>query len=454
MQLARIILLTSMVPHLFAHGGELPRDYQRALKPFLAKHCTECHDAETTKGGLRLDELAFNPADKTNFAAWEKVFDKVTRDEMPPKKKARPAQSELKPAMDWLRGSLHQASAARQASEGRVVYRRLNRAEYENSLHDLLAIETPLKDLLPDDNAAHGFDNIGAALDVSSVLMERYLEAADAAMDAAMARGLKTASKTERHTYLDDEQLLSQLAGKTVLKREDGIVMFSSGYMPTQLRRYRAPADGHYRVRVSASAYQSEKPVVMVAIGGEVFTGRGGTHYAGFFDVPPGKPTVIEFTDHIARNHSFKVMPFRLEAGEMARQVGAEKYTGPGLAVQWVEVEGPLGETWPPESRKRLFGHLPVEPLDADSARNLARAEQDPRRADYLLRLIKWGVKSPQPELDAEKLLSDFTPRAFRRPVEAAELQPFLALVKARLKQNYSFDEAMRVGFKAVLTSP
>ncbi|MBI3879815.1 MAG: DUF1592 domain-containing protein [Verrucomicrobia bacterium] len=430
------------------------KEFDANLKPFLAKHCLECHDAETTKGDLRLDNLALTLNDHTNFVTWEKVFDKVTRGEMPPKKKERPPQNELRPAMDWLRVNLHQASAARQAAEGRVVFRRLNRVEYENTLHDLLAIETPLKDLLPEDNAAHGFDNIGAALDTSSVLMERYLEAADAAIDTAMARGVKPTIRTERLSYLDDEQLVNQLDGKTVLKRADGIVMLSSGYMPTQLRRFRAPADGHYRVRVSACAYQSEKPVVMVAIGGDINTGRGESHYIGFFDAPPGKPVVFEFTDRLARGNTFKVMPFRLEAGEMARQVGAENYKGPGLVVQWVEVEGPLGETWPPESRARLFGNLPVEPADAESARTLARAQEDPRRAEYQLRSVKWGVKSAQPDADAERLLRDFAPRAFRRPVTDAEIAPFVVLVKARLKQGYPFDEAMRVGFKAVLTSP
>ncbi len=445
------LLLATFATHATAADSA---EFSKTLKPFLAKHCTECHDAETTKGDLRLDTLTPELGDAKKFAIWERVFDKVARGEMPPKKKARPAQNELKPAMEWLRGQLHQTSAAKQTAEGRVVFRRLNRVEYENTIRDLLAIDTPLKELLPEDNAAHGFDNVGAALDVSSVLMERYLDAADVAIDAAMARGIKWESKRERYSYLDDDQLLNQLSGKTVLKRDDGIVMFSSGYMPTQLRKFRAPTDGSYRVRISTYAYQSEKPLVLVAVGGEVNTGRGETHFAGFFDVPPGKPTVIEFTDRLARGHTFKVMPFRLEAGEMARQAGAANYQGPGIAVQWVEVEGPLGETWPPESRRRLFGDLPVEPADAQSARELERAKKDFSRADYVLRNMKWSVKSPQPDADAEKLLRAFTPRAFRRPVDDTELKPFLAVVKARLQNGYSFDEAMRVGYKAVLTSP
>ena len=95
------------------HAASIPS--HAAVTPFLEKYCFDCHDADTKKGDLQLDTLALNFADPAKFAQWEHVFDKVARGEMPPKKKPRPAATEAKPAMDWLRASLHQASAARQA---------------------------------------------------------------------------------------------------------------------------------------------------------------------------------------------------------------------------------------------------------------------------------------------------------------------------------------------------
>ena len=71
----------------------------------------------------------------------ERIFDKVAHVEMPPKKQPQPGQKELRPALAWLSAGLHQASASRQASEGRVIYRRLNRTEYENTVRDLLGVE-------------------------------------------------------------------------------------------------------------------------------------------------------------------------------------------------------------------------------------------------------------------------------------------------------------------------
>ena len=89
-------------------------------------------------------------------------------------------------------------------TQGRVVLRRLNRVEYENTVRDLLGIDIELKELLPADGSADGFDNVGEALHTSSFLMEKYLEAADTALNVAIAnrpsrrrsRSSGTASRT------------------------------------------------------------------------------------------------------------------------------------------------------------------------------------------------------------------------------------------------------------------
>src|SRR5688572_5965278 len=86
-------------------------------------------------------------------------------------------------------GRIAAAEDAERAAEGRVVLRRLNRVEYENTVRDLLGIQTELKELLPLDTSADGFDNIGAALHTSSFLMDRYLEAADVALGMAIVNG-------------------------------------------------------------------------------------------------------------------------------------------------------------------------------------------------------------------------------------------------------------------------
>jgi hypothetical protein len=120
----------------------------------------------------------------------------------------------------------------------------------------------------------------------------------------------------------------------------------------------------------------------------------------------------------------------------VVQKVGAENYKGPGLAVQWVEIEGPLHETWPPPSHRRLFGDLQHTP---------APTPEDKNRLE---------VVSQEPLADAQRLLRDFLRRAFRRTVTEEDVKPFLARVKAKLDAKFSFEQAMRVGYKAVLVSP
>src|SRR5262249_52917984 len=151
-------------------------------RPFLSQHCLGCHGAEKPKGNVRLDKLAPDFTDKASRERWLTVLDQVKTGAMPPKGKPRPPEQEAKALTRWIDTSVAAADAARRASQGRVVLRRLNRIEYQNTIRDLLGIEIELQELLPIDTAAHGFDNVGEALHTSSFLMEKYLEAADHAL--------------------------------------------------------------------------------------------------------------------------------------------------------------------------------------------------------------------------------------------------------------------------------
>ena len=143
------------------------------LEPLLQGHCFDCHGADVQEAGLRLDALSTDLHDAAVARRWERVFDKLSAGEMPPKSEERPPAALLESAIELLRESLHQASLERQHREGRVLVRRLNNVEYENTLHDLLGINAPLKELLPEDTSAHGFDNVGDALHTSSFLLEK-----------------------------------------------------------------------------------------------------------------------------------------------------------------------------------------------------------------------------------------------------------------------------------------
>ena len=308
--------------------------------------------------------------------------------------------------------------AKNQSSEGRVILRRLNRVEYENTVRDLFAINVSVKELLPEDAISHGFDNVGAALNISPALIERYLEAADAVLDAAVAPVHKLESKTKRFDLYDS---LPDWFLPGVWKRDDGVILFrNSGDSATDLRKFQAPAPGRYRFRICASAHNSETPLPMAVLLGNFVVSGNPTRHLGYFDAPPGQPAVIAFEERLlARNDTLKITPVALPFVYLKPETVAD-YPGPGLKIHWVEVEGPLPESWPTESYRRVFGDV------------------DP----------KVGTLA-----DAEKLLRQLLPKAFRRPVAEGEEKPFVAIVAAALQSGQSFEMALRAGIKGVLVS-
>jgi cytochrome c553 len=410
-----------------------------SIRPFLVRHCLECHGTEKPKGDFRLDRLAPDFADGANRERWLTVLKRVQAGEMPPKSKPRPPRNEVQALAEWItRGTeaAEKAEAARRAAQGRVVLRRLNRVEYENTVRDLLGIEVRLKEQLPQDGAADGFDNAAAALHTSSFLMERYLEAADTTLTQAIANRPRPPSIKKRYRLKDQHQV--KVATERVYRRlDDTVVCFSSSAWNDVVLSQFYPAErGCYRFRISASGFQSAGKLVSyrVAVNGSRLAGKSGL--IGYFDAPADKPTVVEFVQQMEPRTTISILPYGLASAQSVDKIGADKYEGPGLAVQWVEVEGPLHDAWPPASHRRLFGDLAQAP--ASNHQYHDRVE----------------VVSKDATADAERILRAFARRAFRRTVSDDDIKPFVALVKARLEAKHSFEQAVRVGLLGVMVSP
>ena len=156
----------------------------------------------------------------------------------------------------------------------------------------------------------------------------------------------------------------------------------------------------------------------------------------GYFDAPADKPAIVEFINFQEARTTMRILPYGLAHANTVNKIGADKFEGKGLAIQWVEVEGPLFDSWPPESHRRIFGDLPQNP---------APIYNQSKRVE---------VVSKEPEADAERILRSFARRAFRRTVTDADIAPFMKLVKARLAEKQSFEQAVRVGLMGVMVSP
>lgn len=430
MQTLTVLLLT-LLP---VTQADLP-PADASVRAFLARHCQACHTGEKPKGDFRLSGLTVDFAEKVNREQWLKVLEQVKSNNMPPPEKPRPAADEIKNFADWITGRTAAAESARNTAQGRVVLRRLNRAEYQNTVRDLLGVEVDLEDLLPLDNTAGGFDNNAEALHVSSFLMENYLEAADRVLDAAIANGPRPATIKKRYDIKDERTV--KATGSVYRHLEDGVAIFSSwvsANIQVTLWQFRTTERGKYRFRISGYGYQTEKPVTFHVKAGPL-NSAAEQSLIDYFEVPAQQATVIEFVEPMEANKTIRIVTDGLGATPTdIQKVGADKYSGPALVVQWVEIEGPLVESWPPRSHRSIFGDLKQTP----TADNRNRQE----------------VVSQEPLADARRILRDFTRRAFRRAVTDDDIKPLLARVETKLQQGYSFEQAMRVGLKAALVSP
>jgi hypothetical protein len=423
------------------HAGDEPtvdvREFDAHIRPLLVSHCASCHSGEKPKGKLRLDRLSSDLSDTAAREHWTEVVDRLRSGEMPPEGKPRPPEKNVQAFLDWLAPRVSAADTAARAAQGRVVLRRLNRVEYENTMRDLLGINVKLKDQLPEDGSADGFDNASAANHTSSFLIEKYLEAADKALNLAIADRPKAQPPTTKRWSIKDGHAVkgSDEDVYRFLDKGEVVCFCSSEWRSVGASQFWPEEGGNYRFRFEASAYQSEgKPITFrVTATGTQLTGKSGL--IGYFDAPADGPRVFEVERYMEPHTTVMILPYGLANSSTVHKVGAEKWGGPGLAIKHIEVEGPLNPSWPPESHRQLFGDMPQKTFRTNRG---DRAE----------------VISDQPLVDAERVLRTLMRRAFRRNVTSGDIAPFTAIVKTKLANGYTFEPAMRAALKGVLISP
>ena len=487
-----------------------------AAKPaeFFESHCTECHDADTHKGNLDLTALKQDFADAENFARWVKVFERTESGEMPPKKKPRPDSKELKAVTAWLNDSLVKADRARLDAGSRTGVRRLTRSEYENTMRDLFDMPgIALQAGLPSDGSAHGFDNNSDALDISHVNLARYIDAADKTLDMAIAtrptapaRSLVRLSLarnygTDLMLMQGDAMLLRDKKSDTVFPPAGvyphvnqgaheqlgifdrmssvGVFRHEDESWNAYFQHFAALYPGRYRVRASFWSFQWDQGKVLPSRGTEAArlsvvqfneNGRGGQHPSyvlGYYDAPSLESKVHEMDVWLNMKETLgfntaslaPVVLYRVGTwGQKDRTMG---FTGPCIANDWVEIEGPFHDVWPPRSHKLIFGELPITEFKKDAHKDTRPPVRTPLKQEIIGTKNKpepvsgiWTVEAKDALADADRLLASFLPKAFRRPVDAEVRKQYVAKVEERLKAGDHFETAMRWTYRAALCSP
>ena len=160
-------------------------DTQRAdhfrsdVKPILSDFCFDCHADGAKKGGVELDAFKTDADLLNNRELWFNVLKYVRSDVMPPSKKPHPSAEQKLAILNWIKSDVFQIDPAH-PNPGRVTVHRLNRAEYRNTIRDLMGVDFDTTGEFPSDDSGFGFDNISDVLTLSPMLLEKYLQAADA----------------------------------------------------------------------------------------------------------------------------------------------------------------------------------------------------------------------------------------------------------------------------------
>lgn len=406
------------------------------LPPFLDQHCLECHDSDVQKGGLDLTVLSMDNLDHEAMARWVQVFDRVRSGEMPPEKKERPPELDQD---EFLAGLAETLVAADEANKGTVM-RRLNRCEFENTVNDLFGTRVKVAEMLPEDGRSHEFDNVGEALGMSMVQLQCYMDAMDVVMDAAIAQSSNPPeSRVVKASYTEGNEY-QKFIGEKWLELPDGAVVFFEplGYPTGTLKAASVKAAGYYKVRVTGYAYQTDKPITF-EVNGDTFARGGEKPNYGYFSFRPGEPQTVEFESWIDERYMIQVRPWGIaDANFDIKNKGVKNYKGPGLAVQRVEVEGPLTPEFPTRGHRLLFDGLKRE---VDASAN-----------------PKWGerfvIVSDDPQADVTPVIARIASAAFRRPVAADEVADFVALFADFMAEGAEFETALRSTVKAIFCAP
>ena len=455
----------SVISALLCLSGVFPRtagaQEPRKVAALVKSHCVECHSGTKPEAGLNLKQLKFDLADRHAFATWVRVHDKLADGEMPPPDEDQPSPNERRAAVGALHKTLHAASLAQQKTEGRVALRRINRTQHENTLNDLLGVSIHLGDVLPDDGSVAGFDNVSEGLDVSSSHLVRYQQAADLALDAAIAvrRWSKDSWPPKKLAYRRTGKETPDPHGQLgKFMRLDGERLnIYTGY---SIQSPEVPLTGRYRLKIVAQAVNTgDRPLPLKVLVAE----RGAT--LATFDVSTDRPRVFELETLLHKQNVIHLNGWQLPDanGLTALLKGGplETYTGPGFAFELMELEGPIGD-FPPPSHKRLFGDLPLKAASVVKAERAGlpppvidwnRPNQNPYnpnnwQSDPLIPV------STDPRADGQRLLREFLPRAMRRPVDDATLAYYVGFFQERLDKGNEFHKALRSTYKAILSSP
>jgi hypothetical protein len=347
------------------------------IRPLLKSYCFECHNSNKRKGGLNLEKIETGSESLDLVDLWDHVGERLKAKEMPPAKKKQPSEGERQKLLAWVKlVADSQVSCDKLTEEQRqkslvgfTMSRRLNRTEYGNTLRDLFGVDLHAGDLLPSEGAGgEGFDNTGATLFTTPVLLEKYLEAAELVLGTVLTT--KPGEEKDR-ARLDEvrRKLLVAVPGPKMSPREAARKVLAS-FLPRAFRRPAADQEIDRYVALfdkAAARGTGYEQSLKLALKGVLIS----PSFLFLTDSPPAKKGLYKLGHYEVASHLsyflWASMPddelFALAArgrlhepdvlrGQVRRMLRDPRSRGlaDGFAGQWLGIR-PLGVTIRPDAR-------------------------------------------------------------------------------------------------------
>jgi len=416
-------------------------EWKRELLPFLELHCYDCHGDGAKKGGLAMDQLSFDLEDPATFVTWERIYDRATSGEMPPKKIVeRPTASELAFFSKQLGPPLGNAHS----KEKGTVLRRLNRQEYENTLNDLMGTNLRLGSHLPEDGRSHEFDNVGESLNLSMEHLKQYIHAAGLVFDQVVKQVDYPLLYKKKEIFFQ-EQTLNAHVGKQWKKLENGaVVFFYGGSYPTGLlKESRVRKSGLYRFRITGYAYQSKNPITCV-LTTESYAPGSKKEIVAAPEFVPSKPTTFEMKVWLDDGYMIKFDPQGIYRIPGFEHLDVNEYEGRGFAFMGAELEGPLKEGYPRHGYDLIFDGIERNELPPNHPSNREHSWYKP----------KFEILCEDKNKTIDRFLVRMGSLAFRETVELKEMVAYRDLYFRERGKGESIDVSLRTLFCAIFSSP
>ncbi|MCA9213273.1 MAG: DUF1592 domain-containing protein [Planctomycetales bacterium] len=460
------------------------------VKTFLARHCVSCHGPETQEAEMRVDSLGDEFDDRSIAERWTEVLDRLNRGDMPPENEPRPDKRQQARVVDWISQQLQSAIERKHRNGGHAILRRLNRDQYNNTIRDLVGVDFAPADSFPEDPSGFGFNNVGSALNLSPLHIEKYLDAAREIVARANLYDVQpvpfqwhfepdTAARTNRHQRLTKPDRRGReieyaiVYARDMLARGDFAVIREKRRRHVGVRNFFVHRPGRYVIRVRAASYVPKRAEVQQAAV-QLFE----EHYQQLI-------AEADDDDLRRRRKEYWENTKRQQVSEYFGEDSAYNYGPPRMQITINRTLSlPAVDVDVPKDQPKVF-EFPVYLEDNECNINIANDYNIPEYASY--RTTLFDPRFPRPELlidwfeiegpideqwppksrkmvlrsfkpddpdRARKIIATFIHRAYRRPPKVQEVNRMMALYEKARAESDSLEEALEVPLVAILSSP